>query len=156
MSGSRYELPQLRLFEAREPAIDRGFASAHRVELDAHSWVEHVPEWLSRHDLLFDALSGAAGWEQRRRRMYEKMVDEPRLTAEYPILADAPVPLVRTIGAVLSEHYGVLYDNAWLNLYRDHQTARAGTRIGHVRARGDEDRQPTTTSLIWISGAMSV
>jgi alkylated DNA repair dioxygenase AlkB len=121
MSGSaRLDLPQLRLFESREPTVDRTFASARRTALDAHSWVEHIPEWLCRHDVLFESLAGVGGWEQRRRWMYERMLDEPRLTAEYPILADAPVPLLRTIGAVLSEHYSVLYDNAWLNLYRDH------------------------------------
>jgi hypothetical protein len=38
---------QLRLFEAAVPQIDASFASARRIQLDATSWVEHVPGWLS-------------------------------------------------------------------------------------------------------------
>lgn len=29
--------------------------------------------------------------------------------------------MLQTIGGALSEHYGVPYDSAWLNLYRDHE-----------------------------------
>src|ERR1041384_761424 len=90
-----------------------------RIALDATSWVEHVPGWLSEDAELMGILAQSAGWEQRRRWMYDKMVDEPRLTAEYPILAEAPVQL-RRIGARLSAEYAVPYDRAWLNFYRDH------------------------------------
>ena len=53
--------------------------------------------------------------------MFTQMMTEPRLTAEYPILADAPQPELRLIAAALSAHYGVAYDRAWMNLYRDHR-----------------------------------
>ncbi len=106
---------------ATGPGIDTGFATAHRIDLDDTSWVEHVPGWLSGSDELFRDLLAEAGWEQRDRWMINRIVTEPRLTAEYPVLAGAPQPLLREIGAALSAHYGVDYDGLWINLYRDHR-----------------------------------
>jgi alkylated DNA repair dioxygenase AlkB len=57
--------------------------------------------------------------------MYQQHVIEPRLTAEYPVLAEAPLARLREIGASLSDEYGVPYDRAWLNLYRDHHDSTA-------------------------------
>ena len=51
--------------------------------------------------------------------MYTRMVTEPRLTAEYPVLADAPQPELHLVAAALSAHYGVAYDRVWMNFYRD-------------------------------------
>jgi len=53
--------------------------------------------------------------------MVNRMVTEPRLTAEYTNLAEAPDPMLRTAAAALSEHYGVPYDGLWINFYRDHR-----------------------------------
>jgi alkylated DNA repair dioxygenase AlkB len=109
---------QLGLFAGTEPVIDRTFATAHRIALDETSWVEHVPGWLGGSDGLFDLLRSEAGWEQRDRWMVNRQVTEPRLTAEYPGIEQAPL-LLRDIAAALSDHYGVPYDGLWLNLYRD-------------------------------------
>jgi alkylated DNA repair dioxygenase AlkB len=102
-----------------EPAIDSEFRKARRVQLDEHSWLECVPGWLTRDDLLFQTLSESASWEQRKRWMFTEFVTEPRLTAEYRVLREAPISWLQTIGAALSSHYGVDYDSAWLNLYRN-------------------------------------
>jgi len=128
---------QLRMFEPAEQRVDADFGNARRIDLDGDSWIEHVPGWLSRNELLLDALAGAAPWEQRRRWMFTQLVEEPRLTAEFPSLADAPVPVLRHVGQVLSKRYGVVYDSAWLNLYRDHRdsTAWHGDRPHCRRAR---------------------
>lgn len=114
-------MSQASLFDAGEPRVDVTFASARRVALDAHSWVELVPGWLSGADQLFDALQATARWEQRDRWMYTRRVVEPRLTAAYPDVSAAPHPLLRTAAAALSDHYGVAYDGLWINLYRDHR-----------------------------------
>ena len=45
-----------------------------RVALDATSWVEHVPQWLSDDEKLFDVLSNVANWEQRTRWIFERYV----------------------------------------------------------------------------------
>jgi alkylated DNA repair dioxygenase AlkB len=52
--------------------------------------------------------------------MYNREVDEPRLTHEYRDLATAPTFLV-DVTAALSEYCGVPYDGLWMNWYRNHQ-----------------------------------
>jgi alkylated DNA repair dioxygenase AlkB len=87
--------------------------------LDAASWVDHACGWYAKPQPLFDALAEGADWEQRSRWMFTKNVIEPRLTAEFHVLEAVPIAELRDIGARLSESYGVHYDSAWLNLYRD-------------------------------------
>lgn len=120
-----------------EPAIDRTFRGARRHVLDAHSWVDHVPGWLTRDDLLFADLGRLPGWEQRQRWMYTDRVEEPRLTAEFGSLDGIPVPFVRAIAEVLSARYGVPYDSTWMNLYRDHRDS-TGWHFDKPPARREE------------------
>lgn len=103
----------------QEMTVDPTFATAHRTQLDAGSWVEHVPGWLTGSEHLLAALAAGPDWEQRDRWMVNRRVTEPRLTAEYPDLADAPERMLHRAAAVLSDHYGVPYDGLWLNFYRD-------------------------------------
>ena len=119
--SSTAETVQLDLFDTEEFAVDQAFSTAQRVWLDDTSWVEHVPGWLSGSRELLAELQENVPWEHRERWMYTRMVTEPRLTAEYRVLADAPQPRLRAIAAALSDHYGVPYDGLWMNLYRDHQ-----------------------------------
>lgn len=93
--------------------------------LDATSWVEHFPGWLAEPEKLFAALAEGASWEQRSRWMFTKSVLEPRLTAELQVLALAPIPELVDVGERLSKHYGVRYDSAWINLYRDENDGTA-------------------------------
>jgi len=113
-------MTQLNLFGGGEPAVDDTFATAHRIQLDATSWVEHVPGWLSGSDELLQELIETAQWEQRTRWIVDRRMAEPRLTAEYPDLVTAPQPMLHTTAEVLSKHYGVPYDGLWINYYRDH------------------------------------
>src|SRR5262249_19293617 len=63
-------------------------------------------------------LAGAVPWQAPYRWLFRQRFLEPRLTAEYRRLADAPHPSLVAAGDALSRHYGVRYDNLWLNLYR--------------------------------------
>ena len=47
-------------------SVDETFANAHRVSLDAHSWVEHVPGWLTGAGSTFDELPRTARWSSAR------------------------------------------------------------------------------------------
>ncbi len=101
--------------------VDPTFGSAQRTRLDDHSWVEHVPGWLTGSAELLDHLLAAPGWEQRERWMPAGRVAEPRLTIDVADLRDAPHPVLRVVAEALSRHYGVVYDGLWMNLYRDHR-----------------------------------
>jgi alkylated DNA repair dioxygenase AlkB len=100
-------------------AVDEGFSTAKRIQLDDASWVDHVAGWLAGDVELMEALMKQASWEQRSRWMYTRMVAEPRLTAEYPVIADAPQPVLHYLTEVLSAHYRRPYTRLWMNWYRD-------------------------------------
>lgn len=109
------------LFDDEGLAVDASFATAQRTPLDEHSWVEHVPGWLTGSAELFDHLLALPGWEQRERWMPQGKVAEPRLTIDVADLDAAPHPVLRTVADALTAHYGVHYDGLWMNLYRDHR-----------------------------------
>ena len=94
--------------------------AATRHQLDDHSWITHARGFLAGNCRLMDLLSTDPGWEQRSRWMYNRVVDEPRLTNEFRSLATAPA-LVRDIADALSDHCCVRYDGVWMNWYRDHR-----------------------------------
>lgn len=102
-----------------ELAIDTTFATAHRTMLDAHSWVDLVPGWVSGPGTLFDELVKAVPWKQHYRQLFDQTFLEPRLTAEYRDVRDVPLQPLVDLASALSGHYGVEYDSLWLNLYRD-------------------------------------
>ena len=112
------------------------FSSARHIALDGTSWIEHIPNWLVEPESLFADLIQTAPWLQRDRWMYTRTVIEPRLTADYPDVAEVPLATLRAMAAVLSEHYGVRYRSLWVNLYRDQgdSTAWHGDNIGRVQA----------------------
>jgi alkylated DNA repair dioxygenase AlkB len=105
-----------------------------RRSLDADSWVDVIPRWLPDPDALFTVLRDTVRWEQRERWMYDRMVLEPRLTAEVRRLADAPHPALVDAANTLSETYGVPFDHLWLNFYRDGRDSTAWHR-DHVSCR---------------------
>jgi alkylated DNA repair dioxygenase AlkB len=100
-------------------AIDLSFATARRTALDATSWVELVPGWMTGAERLFDRLATAVPWSQHYRTLFEQRFLEPRLTAEYRSLDRMPHDMLTTAAAALSNYYSVEYDSLWLNLYRN-------------------------------------
>jgi alkylated DNA repair dioxygenase AlkB len=101
-----------------EVTVDTAFGAGQRTRLDAGSWVEVFPGWLSGADALFGRLAEAVPWQEHFRWLFRQRFLEPRLTAEYRQLAVVPHPALITAAEALSRHYGVRYDNLWLNLYR--------------------------------------
>ena len=111
-----------------EPATapDLSFERRTRRRLDAQSWIDVVPGWLHHHEDLFEELLRSPRWAQRQRRMYDRVVDEPRLVAGWrdDDLADLP-PRIEQARAKLSQTYSVELDSVLVNLYRDGQDAVA-------------------------------
>lgn len=109
------------LFEAGAPGFDPGFASLRRIALDDVSWVDHAPGWVRGSDRLFLEVLRARDWGQRSRWMYDRELPEPRLTAPWELSSGEPLlpPLLEELRRRLSARYGVLFDSAGFNLYRD-------------------------------------
>ncbi|HZA60333.1 MAG TPA: alpha-ketoglutarate-dependent dioxygenase AlkB [Actinomycetota bacterium] len=104
-----------------EVSIDRSFAWLQRIDLDDASWVDHAPAWIAGADHLFEAVLESRGWTQRSRRMYDKRVLEPRLTAPWNAASGEALdpPILDEIRDLLSEHYDRDFDSVGFNLYRD-------------------------------------
>jgi alkylated DNA repair dioxygenase AlkB len=100
-------------------AVDTTFATARRIAFDGGSWVEVVPGWMSGSRILLERLATSVPWQQHDRRLFEQTFREPRMTAEYRSLRNVPDQALTDAVSVLSQHYGVIYDSLWLNLYRD-------------------------------------
>src|ERR671918_220573 len=101
--------------------IDRSFAGLERIELDADSWVDHAPGWVAGADRLFGEILVGRNWEQRSRKMYDKKVQEPRLTAPWSLHSGEPLepPILEEIRLILSQRYERQFDSVGFNLYRD-------------------------------------
>lgn len=124
---------QLDLFSA-PIAFDRSFASARRVLLDDACWIEHAEEWVNGADQLFHAVLRSREWMQRTRRMYERRVAEPRLTAPWNQASGAALEpaIVEEMRRSLSQRYCVAFDSVGFNLYRDGRDSVAWHR-DHIR-----------------------
>jgi alkylated DNA repair dioxygenase AlkB len=135
---------QAGLFESGAIAIDTTFARAVRTSLDATSWVELVPGWLSGSETLLRQLAHGVPWKEHYRTLFGQRFLEPRLTAEYRELSDVPHPPLLAAAAALSRHYGVRYDSLWLNLYRDGRDS-TGWHRDHFSCRQPECIMPVLT-----------
>jgi alkylated DNA repair dioxygenase AlkB len=122
---------QTSLFGAGEPRLDPSLAGIRRLTLTASAWIDHHPGWLEGHQDLFEELRRTTRWERHRRRMYEHVVDVPRLVAELP--EDGPGhPVLEQAADVLSRHYGLALPRISLAYYRDGRDSVAwhGDRLG--------------------------
>jgi alkylated DNA repair dioxygenase AlkB len=109
------------LFDGAPVGFDRTFAALARIALDGQSWVEHAPGWMRGSDALFDQLLRSRPWGERTRWMYDRRVLEPRLTAPWSLDAGTALepPVLEEARVALSVRYGVTFDSAGFNLYRD-------------------------------------
>ncbi|MCX5555009.1 alpha-ketoglutarate-dependent dioxygenase AlkB [Streptomyces sp. NBC_00038] len=107
-----------------------------RTALGHGAWIDLLPGWLGGADALFDRLVGDVPWRAERRKMYEQVVDVPRLLAYYAEGDALPHPVLDEARDVLSAHYaaelGEAFTTAGLCYYRDGRDSVAwhGDRIG--------------------------
>jgi alkylated DNA repair dioxygenase AlkB len=133
------------LFGVLEPSYDHSFGAVARRSLDDTSWVEFVPGWLHGADEVFDHLHGNLPWRQRRDvPMYDRLVDEPRLTWWWTLdrVHPEPLPLLADMRASLSARYGREFDSIGFNLYRDGADS--------VAWHGDRHRHTVTHPVVAI------
>ena len=141
---------QRSLFGALDPRYDATFSEVVRLDLDDTTWVEHAPGWLDGSDQVFDELVGSLPFRQPRGiKMYDQVVDEPRLSAWWSLASgDAePMPVLRDMRLELSERYGEPFDSIGFNLYRDGNDS--------VAWHGDRHRHVVTNPVIAIALVLS-
>ncbi|HYT81541.1 MAG TPA: alpha-ketoglutarate-dependent dioxygenase AlkB [Actinomycetota bacterium] len=122
MSSSRDLVWQPSLLSSGEAVdVDGSFARLRRIHLDPESWVDHVPEWVSGSDYLFEEILNGRSWQQRSRHMYDRRVLEPRPTAPWSLESGRPLepPVLEMIRLVLSDRYTRQFDSVGFNLYRN-------------------------------------
>ena len=128
-------LHQTSLFGAGKPTFDARVRGAKRTRLGQRAWVDYLDGWVNGHEQLFDWLRDEADWHQSRRRMYDRMVDVPRLLAPCPSRGQAG-PILRRMSLALSMHYGVALPSISLAWYRDgaDSVAMHADRMGDLTA----------------------
>jgi alkylated DNA repair dioxygenase AlkB len=110
-----------------------------RTELTHGAWVDVRPAWLGGADELFDRLIRVVPWRAERRRMYDRVVDVPRLLCFYGEDETLPDPMLTQAKKALEDHYrpelGEPFATAGLCLYRDGRDSVAwhGDTIGRGR-----------------------
>jgi alkylated DNA repair dioxygenase AlkB len=124
---------QATLFGRSAPRVDPGFPGLSRIPLTGGAWLDHLPGWLEGHEVVFDALWRTTRWEHQRRRMYDRMVDVPRLVAELPD-DGAGHPVLDDAAAALSTRYALPLESVSLACYRDGRDSVAwhGDRMGRL------------------------
>lgn len=137
---------QLPLSGAVDPAIDRGFSRARRVDLGSGAWIEHGQGWLVGAEALFRTLEGNMAWREDRRRMYDRIVDVPRLRASYPRDGEGH-PVLDEMAGVLSVRYGARFDAITMALYRDGRDS-----VAWHRDRDHRDRLESVVAVASLGG----
>lgn len=129
-------MSQRTLLGGGEPRVDlaAGFV---RVALDDGSWVDLARGWLLGADTLFDVLVERAEWRQGRRPMFDRLVDDPRLSCGFRRDDPLPHPALDTIGRALDARYGVSLRGPALNYYRDGRDSVAPHRDRELRQLDD-------------------
>ena len=127
---------QRSLFAGGDPAVAPS-PVYERVPLDAGSWVDLARGWLSGADMLLDHLAGSVEWHQGRRRMYDRTVDDPRLSCWFRDRDEIPHPAMSEIRATLETRYQVRLGAVGLNYYRDGRDSVAFHRDRELRELDD-------------------
>ena len=131
------------LFGCAEPAADETFRGLRRIELDARSWLDHLPGWLTGEQVVFDHLVATLPWRQRTVTMWEQRLPEPRLTSWWtPRQGPEPMPVLAAMRRALSARYDEAFDSIGFNCYRHGEDS--------VAWHGDRHRHTVTDPVVAI------
>jgi len=108
---------QSSLFVEERPGVSLD-ARFERRELSPGSWIDIARNWWGRPDDLAQSLIDSVPWKQRRRRMYDRVLPDPRLCCGAAALGGLE-PALGEMRAHLQRRYGVALAAPFLNYYRD-------------------------------------
>ncbi|MET8003821.1 alpha-ketoglutarate-dependent dioxygenase AlkB [Nonomuraea glycinis] len=111
-------------------------SAVRRTSLERGAWLDVRPGWVAGADTLFERLAETVPWRAERRKMYDKVVDVPRLLKFYDEDEPLPDPMLDDALRALNDHYaaelGEPFRTAGLCFYRDGRDSVAwhGDTIG--------------------------
>lgn len=109
---------QLGLFSAGDVAVTGG-AVAERTPLGDGAWVDMARGWLAGADSLFSRLVGSVPWRHYKRWMYDRVVDDPRMSHWCRDAAELGEPSLSEVQRALERLYHRPLAGPGLNYYRD-------------------------------------
>jgi alkylated DNA repair dioxygenase AlkB len=127
--------------------------SLERTQLSRGAWIDVLPGWVAGSDEVFEHLAETVQWHADRRRMYERVVDVPRLLSWYDETDELPHPILDGAREELSRHYlpelREPFCTAGLCYYRDGRDSVAwhGDTIGRSR------REDTMVAIVSFGSA---
>ncbi|MFE2954684.1 alpha-ketoglutarate-dependent dioxygenase AlkB [Embleya sp. NPDC059267] len=114
------------------------------------AWIDEPAGWVAGADTLFAAPAETVPWRAERRRMYERVVDVPRLLAHYGPADDLPHRSLSDARDRLSEHHaaelGEPFVSAGPCLYRDGHDSVAW----HGDRNGRGARENTMVAIVSV------
>ena len=127
------------------------FDHSERCDLGSGAWIEARSGWLDGADSVFEELLSAVAWRAERRRMYDRVLDVPRLVSFCDLTAE-PAPhlavsrLRRRLNDIYAGELGEPFTSAGFCLYRDGSDSVAwhGDTIGRSST---EDTMVAVVSL---------
>jgi alkylated DNA repair dioxygenase AlkB len=100
------------------PLEVRDGAHFDRIDLGQGAWVDVARDWLGGADEVLARLVAGVDWRHHRRRMYDRVVDEPRLSRWYPAGEALPEEALACMRVAVGRHYRVRFGALGLNYYR--------------------------------------
>jgi len=129
------------LLGAGEPARDPN-AEWEMIMLGDGSWLNVSRGWMLGCDTLLEQLAATVPWRQGRRRMYDRVLDDPRLSCWYPVGAPLPHPVLDRARDDIASHYDLPLRSLALNYYRNGRDSVAFHR--------DRELRDTTDAIVAI------
>ena len=124
------------LLGAVEPALATQ-TTTERIELDATSWIDVTRDWLLGADELATRLIDCVPWRQGRRKMWDRVLDDPRLSY-WTRVEDPPFdPSLHHMQRALERTYGHSLRRPGLNYYRHGHDSVAWHADRELRALDD-------------------
>ncbi|GHF63685.1 alkylated DNA repair dioxygenase AlkB [Amycolatopsis bartoniae] len=144
------------LFGQTDEVALRPLSAARRTTLGDGAWIDVLPYWLGGADRLFERLVEHVPWHAERRRMYDRVVDVPRLLCFYGESDELPHPVLDEARSALSAHYaqelGEPFRTAGLCLYRDGRDSVAW----HGDTIGRGSREDTMVAILSVGAPRSL
>ena len=101
------------------PVAVRPEPSFERTDLGGGAWVDVARDWLGGTNDLCMRLIDGVDWRHHRRWMYDRKVDEPRLSRWYRAGDALPDEALAWFRVAVGRHYHVRFGAVGLNYYRD-------------------------------------